>query len=59
MVGGYRLFDCLFSPDPHEVLTSGALKNLQQLEPFIRDLEDRQQGKRLLATDILIVNHDY
>lgn len=59
-VGGrYRLFGRLFLPDPHEVLSPGALKNLQQLKPFIRDLEGRQQGKRLLATDILIGNYEY
>lgn len=51
--GGYRLFGGLVLPNPHEFLSPRELKHFQQLEPFIRDLENRQQGKQFLVLDIL------
>jgi len=56
--GGYRLFGQLFLPEPHKYLSPSELKKLENFEPFIRDLEDRQKGRRLLAVNFLIINND-
>lgn len=49
--GEFHLFGNLFLPDPRKHLTSDALEWLLQLKPFIRDLKNRQQGRRPLSTD--------
>lgn len=48
--GDYHLFGNLFLPDPRKFLSSSLLEKLRHLEPFIKDLGNRQQGRRLLAT---------